>query len=240
MPNDSAVIDRLRPLGAIFRARDAIGHGISWRTSISSRLGSSHRGVPRALPAARGGRDRPDRLRRGLRPRPQGMVCLGSALAHWDLSDETPTRVDLAVPAGSHRRHIDYPPTSVHVFGASNFGLGRIEVAVGQDLGFRITDPKGRSSTVSDSDIALGSTSPSPVCAGTFAVRGPNQAASSNWRRSYVFAHRSSKRCGCCRNEPGPRRLDRGRCASRLGSPRYIPKIARRSMNPTKSHGFRF
>ena len=70
------------------------------------------------------------------------MICLGSALAHWDLSDEIPTRVDLAVPAGSHRPQIDYPPTRVHVFGASNFGLGRIEVAVGQDLGFRITDPE--------------------------------------------------------------------------------------------------
>jgi predicted transcriptional regulator of viral defense system len=31
MPTDSAVMDRLRSLGAIFRARDAIEQGISWR-----------------------------------------------------------------------------------------------------------------------------------------------------------------------------------------------------------------
>ncbi|MGO9853780.1 MAG: type IV toxin-antitoxin system AbiEi family antitoxin domain-containing protein, partial [Acidimicrobiales bacterium] len=31
MPTDLAIIDRLRPLGAIFRARDAIEQGISWR-----------------------------------------------------------------------------------------------------------------------------------------------------------------------------------------------------------------
>ncbi len=48
MPTDSAVIDKIRPLGAIFRARDAIGHGISWRDLYQApRLGSSHRGVPR-------------------------------------------------------------------------------------------------------------------------------------------------------------------------------------------------
>ena len=74
---------------------------------------------------------------------PQGMlVCLGSALVYRDLSDETPTRVDLAVPAGSHRPSIDHPPTRAHVFGASNFGLGRIEVPVRLDLAFRITDPE--------------------------------------------------------------------------------------------------
>ena len=112
------------------------------------------------------------------------MVCLGTALAYWDLSDETPTRVDLAVPKGSHRPHIDHPPTRVHVFGMSNFGLGRIEVSVGLDLGFRITHPNGLSSTVSDSDTAFQSTWPRPVCGGTFVVRVPNQAVSSNWPRS--------------------------------------------------------
>jgi len=34
---------------------------------------------------------------------PHGMVCLNSALAHWDLTDELPHTVHLAVPAGSHR-----------------------------------------------------------------------------------------------------------------------------------------
>ena len=143
MPTDSAVIDRLRPLGAIFRARDAIGHGISWRDLYQARdsglLIEVSRGLFQLREAA--GIDQIDFVVVCARA-PQGMVCLGSALAYWDLSDEIPTRVDLAVPAGSHRPHIDHPPTRVHVFGASNFGLGRIEVAVGLDLGFRITDPE--------------------------------------------------------------------------------------------------
>ena len=143
MPTDVAVIDRLRPLGAIFRARDAIEQGISWRDLYQVRdsglLIEVSRGLFQLREAA--GIDQIDFVVVCARS-PQGMVCLGSALSYWDLSDETPTRVDLAVPAGSHRPSIDHPPTRVHVFGASNFGLGRIEVPVGLDLAFRITDPE--------------------------------------------------------------------------------------------------
>lgn len=57
---------------------------------------------------------------------PQGTICLDSALAYWDLSDDIPDRVHLAVPAGTHRPAIDYPPTQVHVFQASTFDLGRL------------------------------------------------------------------------------------------------------------------
>lgn len=39
---------------------------------------------------------------------PHGMICLNSALAYWDLSDEIPAQVHLAVPSGSHRPVIDY------------------------------------------------------------------------------------------------------------------------------------
>lgn len=34
---------------------------------------------------------------------PGGMICLNSALTHWDLSDEIPAEVHLAVPEGAHR-----------------------------------------------------------------------------------------------------------------------------------------
>jgi predicted transcriptional regulator of viral defense system len=141
MPTDSAVISRLRPLGAIFRARDAVGHGISWRDLYQARDSGLLIEVSRGLFQLRetAGIDQIDFVVVCARA-PRGMVCLGSALAYWDLSDETPTSVDLAVPAGSHRPQIDHPPARVHVFGATNFGLGRIEVAVGMDLDFRITD----------------------------------------------------------------------------------------------------
>ncbi len=56
---------------------------------------------------------------------PRGVICLNSALSFWELTDEVPAEVHLAVPRGSHRPIIDYPPTRVHVFAAGTFDLGR-------------------------------------------------------------------------------------------------------------------
>jgi antitoxin (DNA-binding transcriptional repressor) of toxin-antitoxin stability system len=56
---------------------------------------------------------------------PDGMICLNSAASYWDLSDEMPAAVHVAVARGRHRPHIAYPPTQVHVFAAATFQLGR-------------------------------------------------------------------------------------------------------------------
>lgn len=56
---------------------------------------------------------------------PDGMICLNSAASYWDLTDEMPVAVHVAVARGRHRAQIAYPPTRVHVFAASTFGLGR-------------------------------------------------------------------------------------------------------------------
>jgi predicted transcriptional regulator of viral defense system len=58
---------------------------------------------------------------------PDGMICLISAASYWDLTDEMPTSVHLAVARGRHRPTITYPPTRVHVFAADTFALGRIQ-----------------------------------------------------------------------------------------------------------------
>jgi predicted transcriptional regulator of viral defense system len=58
---------------------------------------------------------------------PVGAISLNSALAYWDLTDEIPSAVHVAVPRGAHRPRIDYPPTKVHVFAPDTFKLGRIE-----------------------------------------------------------------------------------------------------------------
>jgi hypothetical protein len=55
--------------------------------------------------------------------------------------------VHLAVPAGSHRPVIDYPPTQVHVFHAGTFGIGRLEVAEETGERFWVSD---RERTVAD------------------------------------------------------------------------------------------
>jgi predicted transcriptional regulator of viral defense system len=58
---------------------------------------------------------------------PGGIICLNSALAYWDLTDELPAVVHVAVARGAHRPRIDFPATEVHVFAAATFGLERRE-----------------------------------------------------------------------------------------------------------------
>ena len=59
---------------------------------------------------------------------PRGTICLNSALSFWDLTDEIPAEVHLAVPRGSRLPSIGYPQTRVHVFAADTFELGREQV----------------------------------------------------------------------------------------------------------------
>jgi predicted transcriptional regulator of viral defense system len=56
---------------------------------------------------------------------PRGTICLNSALAFWDLTDEVPARVHVAVARGEHRPSIHWPPIKVHVFAADTFAVDR-------------------------------------------------------------------------------------------------------------------
>lgn len=56
---------------------------------------------------------------------PGGTICLNSALAYWELSDEIPAQVHIAVPRGAHRPAIEQPPTKLHVFAETTFDLDR-------------------------------------------------------------------------------------------------------------------
>jgi predicted transcriptional regulator of viral defense system len=141
MPNPPT--KRLRSLGAVFRADEARRAGVSWRDLYRARdegvLLELSRGVYQLREAA--GVDQLDFVVVCARA-PRAMVCLGSALTYWDLTDDIPPWVDIAVPVGSHRPRIDYPPVLVHVFHASTFDLGRVEVEVAPGARFAITDPE--------------------------------------------------------------------------------------------------
>lgn len=60
---------------------------------------------------------------------PSGTICLNSALSFWDLTDEIPERIHLAVPRGSRPPKIHEPPTTVHVFEAKTFDVDRQQEA---------------------------------------------------------------------------------------------------------------
>lgn len=56
---------------------------------------------------------------------PDATICLNSGLSYWDLSDELPTSVHLAVARGAHWPKIDTPATTLHRFPAETFALER-------------------------------------------------------------------------------------------------------------------
>lgn len=134
-------LDRLQGLGAVFRSRDAIAVGLSWRDLYALRDGGEILELSRGLfqRATSAGGDHVDLVAVCARA-PHGMIAMDSALSYWDLTDDIPMTVHLAVPSGSHRPAIDHPPTTVHVFAAATFDLGRIEVEEEGGERFSISD----------------------------------------------------------------------------------------------------
>lgn len=65
---------------------------------------------------------------------PGAVVCLLSAAAVHDLTDELPLAVQIAVPRGAWRPRIDHPSVEVFQFDASTFELGvsPLEAAEGE------------------------------------------------------------------------------------------------------------
>jgi predicted transcriptional regulator of viral defense system len=143
-----AALDRLRDIGPVFRSKEAVAAGVSWRDLYALRdegeIVELSRGLYQLADAM--GTANVDFVAVCGRA-PHGMICLNSALAFWDLSDEIPGKVHLAVPSGAHRPVIDYPPTRVHVFNAGTFGIGRAEITAEAGERFWISD---RERTVAD------------------------------------------------------------------------------------------
>jgi predicted transcriptional regulator of viral defense system len=73
---------------------------------------------------------------------PGGTICLNSALSYWDLTDEIPDAVHIAVPRGAHRPIIEEPFTKVHVFDAETFELERQQGRTDADEPFWIYSPE--------------------------------------------------------------------------------------------------
>jgi predicted transcriptional regulator of viral defense system len=129
MEKRRALEEVARRSGGVFRAKDAAEGGVHWRDLYALRdegfLVELSRGVFRLADAEMS--PYLDLIAVSKRS-PRGVICLNSALSFWDLTDEVPPKVHLAVPRGSRPPSIDYPPTRVHVFAADTFDLGRERV----------------------------------------------------------------------------------------------------------------
>lgn len=110
-------LERVRSIGPVFRSREAVAAGVSWRDLYALRDAGHILELSRGLfqVAESAGVANIDFLAVCARAR-HGMIAMESALSYWDLTDEIPSAVHLAVPEGLHRPVIDHPPTVVHVF----------------------------------------------------------------------------------------------------------------------------
>lgn len=135
--------DLARRSGGVFEAKDAFAAGVHPRDLYALRdegfLIELSRGVFRLADAEMS--PYLDLVAVSRRS-PQGTICLNSALSFWDLTDEVPAEVHLAVPRGSHRPVIDYPPARVHVFAEGTFDLGRERVRLESGEEIRIYSPE--------------------------------------------------------------------------------------------------
>lgn len=137
----TSALARLQEIGPVFRSKEAVAAGVSWRDLYDLRdtgeVLELSRGLFQLANAA--GIGNIDFVTVCARA-PHGMIALDSALSHWGLTDQIPSTVHLAVPEGTHRPTIDHPPTTVHVFRAATFDLGRIELGEADGERFWITD----------------------------------------------------------------------------------------------------
>ncbi|HEX2740717.1 MAG TPA: type IV toxin-antitoxin system AbiEi family antitoxin domain-containing protein [Rubrobacter sp.] len=138
-----ALEELARRLGGAFRAGDAAGAGVHPRVLYALRdegfLVELSRGVFRIADAEMS--PYLDLVAVSRRS-PQGAICLNSALSFWDLTDEVPAEVHLAVPRGAHRPRISYPPVRVHVFAAGTFELGRERVRLDSGEEIHVYSPE--------------------------------------------------------------------------------------------------
>lgn len=74
--------------------------------------------------------------------RPDATLCLLTALSLHDLTDEIPTRSDIAIPRGTQPVTVHHAPIAWHRFDADTFGIGRTEHALpdGSSIGLYSTE----------------------------------------------------------------------------------------------------
>ena len=72
---------------------------------------------------------------------PKGTLCLTTALARHGLTDNIPTRIDVAVPRG-HRIPVLQSPVDIRVFAKDTFELGRGEFKVGEGFAVGLYSPE--------------------------------------------------------------------------------------------------
>lgn len=124
-------------LPALFSYREAVEAGLSKRHLYALRDAGLIESVARGI-YLRVGSGEPfelDLAEIGLRA-PDATLCLTSALVRYDLTDQNPAAIDVAVPAGSHRPVMEIP-IKWHRFDRKTFDIGRnvLPITAGRNIG---------------------------------------------------------------------------------------------------------
>jgi len=136
-----------REHGGVLRTSEALAAGINpvtlYRMIDDGRLDKLTRGVYQLADGP--GLQYPD-LVAVQRRVPRGVVCLISALAFHELTDQIPHAVHMALPSHARKPQISYPPTSFYWFSDVCFAAG-IETHQADGTELRVY---GRAKTVAD------------------------------------------------------------------------------------------
>lgn len=140
---DDRALEAFAAHGPTLTANEARAHGLHWedlyRLRDSGQLVELSRGVFRVATAP--SVELIDVVA-VLARAPKGIACLATAAAVWDLTDDIPSTVHVAVPRGAHRPRIEWPTTTVHVFKAETFEIGRQQHVLPTGESFAIYSPE--------------------------------------------------------------------------------------------------
>jgi len=73
---------------------------------------------------------------------PSATICLLSALAFYDLTDEIPRMTDIALPRGERTLATRFAPIRWHAFDRETFGLGRNLHPIADDIAIGLYSPE--------------------------------------------------------------------------------------------------
>lgn len=125
----AALVDRDGELPGVFSFTDAQRLGVSDRRLATMRSAGEIEQLGRGLYRRAEATGDPDLLEIAARA-PQATLCLTSALAHHDLTDEIPAVIDIALPR-TQRQPKTAAPVRWHRFDVETFKVGRELMEVG-------------------------------------------------------------------------------------------------------------
>lgn len=129
--SDNHAIDQFRRHGGLLRTREALALGIHPRTLYRLRDAGVLEQVVRGVYSlgSMTSLTHPDLVTVALRV-PRAVVCLVSALAYHDATDEVPHEVQIALPRGTRTPRLEFPPVRVFRFSGDALTEGLQDICI--------------------------------------------------------------------------------------------------------------